>query len=539
MVSVASAAARLVRRLRFAPALRAFLRRHAPAAPAAAPVLVWDLGNFPAIVARNGTFATALKVRAERTHTVLCDGTPVACIQRGVEKAETLPEWPRRCPGCLKEARHTADKYQLEYSLVGEYVDGTRRGEFRRTAESLPLAKVLEHAYLGANVGRMAWSSFNRHMKGLLVDDDNLPAEQEAILRAYLYAALVNVHAAAAAMDRLSPKSVLTSHGVYVDYAPAMSIAYQRKIPAVSWSSAYAEGHHYFTLPKGANQLVLQGVSSRELWRQRAETPLTAQEEKRLEQFLHHRYVKAGARDIRVISGPEKSQALRRKIGLRDEKRVFAVFAHVNWDACFDMSSMIYPNANAWILDTMRRAFEITDVDWIIRVHPGELTDGSVLSTGDIIKAEFPSIPPHVKVLWADSDINSYGLYGMIDAGVTIFGTPGIELAAMGKPVILAGQAHYGDKGFTIDCASPDAYRAALARAASIGALDERQTALARRYAYWYFVQRHIPIHAIDRKQGHWGDIDLERMDELLPGRDPILDSVCRNIVEGKDFILP
>src|SRR6188508_1913182 len=99
MVSVALAAARLVRRLRFAPALRAFLRRHPPAAPAGAPVLVWDLGNFPAIVARNGLFATALKVRGERIHTILCDGTPVACIQRGVEKAETLPEWPRRCGG--------------------------------------------------------------------------------------------------------------------------------------------------------------------------------------------------------------------------------------------------------------------------------------------------------------------------------------------------------------------------------------------------------------------------------------------------------
>jgi hypothetical protein len=69
--------------------------------------------------------------------------------------------------------------------------------------------------------------------------------------------------------------------------------------------------------------------------------------------------------------------------------------------------------------------------------------------------------------------------------------------------------------------------------------LSQEQTALARRYAYWYFVQRQIPIGAIDLEQGHWGDLDLARLDSLLPGRDPIMDAVCRNIVEGRDFILP
>jgi hypothetical protein len=538
MVLVARAAA-LVRRLRFRPALRAFLRRHATRASRRQPVLIWDLGNFPAIVARNGLFATALKLRGERTHTILCDGTPIACIQRGIEKPERLPEWPRRCAQCLRGARQAAEKYDLEYSLLGDYVDDDKRREFRRLAQSLAPAELLDHEYRGANIGRMAWSSLNRHMKGLLVEPGALSAEQEAILREYFYAGLVNVHAAATAIERMAPRSVLTSHGVYIDYAPAMSVAFQRGVPAMSWSSAYAAAHHYFTLPKGPNQLLLQGVSSAALWKERAGTPLTAEEESRLEQFLHHRYSQAGAHDIRVVSGPEERATLRARLGLREGRRVLCIFAHVNWDACFDMSSMIYPHANAWVLDSMRRAFENTEVDWVVRVHPGELTDGSVLSTGDIIKSAFPRIPPHVKVLWADSDVNSYGLYRMIDGGVTIFGTPGIELAAMGKPVILAGVAHYGGKGFTVDCNSQDAYRAALARAAEMAPLSAEQTALARRYAYWYFVQRHVPIRAIDRSQGHWGDLDVARLERLLPGRDPVMDTVCRSILEGSDVVLP
>jgi hypothetical protein len=525
--------------LRFGASLKRFLRRHAAVRHDMRPVLVWDLGNFPGIVARHGLFATALKLRGEHTHTVLCDGTPVACIQRGVEKAETLPEWPRRCPGCLASARQTAERYCLEYSLVGDYVSAEERDEFRRTANTLSVEQVLNHMHLGTNVGRLAWGSLNRHMKGLLMDAGSLSAEQEQLLREYLYAALVNVQAARKAMETLSPRSVLTSHGVYVDYAPAMSIAYQRGVPAVSWSSAYADGHHYFTIPKGANQLLLQGVTRAELWEDRAATPLTAAEERRLDAFLHDRYFRAGARDIHVIASPQEREALRARLRLRAGKPVVCVFTHVNWDACFDMSSMIYPNANVWTLETIRHMVRNTEVDWIVRIHPGELTDGSVLSTGDIIKKAFPELPDHVKILWADSDINSYGLYQLIDGGVTIFGTVGVEVAAMGKPVILAGQAHYGAKGFTLDAGSQAEYVAMLERAVALAPLSAEQTALARRYAYWYFVQRQIPIHAIDLEQGHWGDLDVDRLDSLLPGRDPIMDTVCRNIVEGRDFILP
>jgi hypothetical protein len=406
-------------------------------------------------------------------------------------------------------------------------------------ALSLQLADMFDYVHLGANVGRMAWSSLNRHMKGVLIDSRILTAEQEQVYRVYFYAALVNVHAASQAIQALAPSSVLTSHGVYVDYAPAMSIAYQRGLPAVSWSSAYADGHHYFTVPKGANQLLLQGVSRKELWDERSITPLTETEERRLDAFLHHRYFRAGARDINVISGPEQREDLRAKLGLRPGKPVFCLFTHVNWDACFDMSSMIYPNANVWTIETVKRIIANPQLDWIIRIHPGELTDGSVLSTGDIIKAEFPKLPPHIKVLWADSDINSYGLFQLIDGGLTIFGTVGVELAAMGKPVVLAGQAHYGAKGFTIDCRSPEEYCAAIDSAASIVPLTEAQIALARRYAYWYFVQRHIPVPSIDLKQGHWGDLDVARLDVLRPGRSAIMDIICRNIVEGRDFVLP
>lgn len=531
------ALAALLRRLRIRAALRRLLQAHAR--PGGAPVLIWDLGNFPGIVGRNGLFATALRLRGRPTHTILCDGTPVACIRRGIEQPERLGDWPRRCPGCLSQARRVAEQYRLEYSLVGDYVDAPSRARLQEVAAALPLRDIASHVLDGAQVGRMAWSSLTRHMKGTLLDADALSPEHETLYRRYLYAAMVNVHAAGEAIRRRAPASVLASHGVYVDYAPAMSVAWQRGVPAMSWSSAYADAHHYFTVPKGANELLLQGVSRAELWQERAAQPLSGAEEARLDGFLHRRYHGAAALDIRVLAAPETPGALRARLGLRAGRRVFAVFPHVNWDASFDMSAMLYPDANQWTLDTLRCIASLTEVDWIVRLHPGELTDGSVVSTGRIIEEQFGVLPAHVKLLPADSTVNSLGLFQLVDGGATIFSTAGLELAALGKPAILAGHAHYGGKGFTIDAGSTADYREALGRAATLAPLSAEQTALARRYAYWYFVQRQIPVNAVDRRGGHWGDADPACLDSLLPGRDPVMDRLCDGILHGRDLIMP
>jgi len=242
------------------------------------------------------------------------------------------------------------------------------------------------------------------------------------------------------------------------------------------------------------------------------------------------------ARDIPKINYFNRGEDLRKKFNFYNSNKIFCLFAHVNWDASFDQSSMLFNNANSWVLETLEEMKSNKDVNWIIRVHPGESIDGSVFTTYDLIKKYYKlnNLPSHIKVIADKTDINSYSLYKFIDGGITIFGTVGIELAVLGKPVITAGNSHYSNKGFTIDNKSKKQYFLNIKNASKLNLLSENKIILAKKYAYNYFIDRQIPFNFLNKKQGHWADLDIAYLPKLLPGKDKIIDKVCSRIILGK-----
>jgi hypothetical protein len=514
-----------------------FLEKHSKVTKDSPNIIVWELGGFGDILKKNAIISAALNIRGYRTHFIICDGTPLACIQRGLEKNENISDWKSGCVKCLHGMKYNANQYNVEYSVVGDYLTETKIKEFEELSESIEIEKIYSYKYIGVDVGMLAWSSVIRYMKGFLIEKIDLKEKDEILLRKYFFAGLVNTYVANEVIEKFQPVSLFGSHGVYVDYSPAILLAYIKGIKTLIWSSGFKDFLHYFTIPKKPNKLEFRGITEPE-WKKRKDTPLSENENAALDSYIHHRFNKGNKRDFLNVTLPEDPESLRKKLGFDNNKKIACLFCHVSWDLSFDLSKMIFDNANQWLSESMKAVFEIKNVNWIIRVHPGEKVSGSLYTNDDFIKENFRDIPEHVKILWSDSEINSLGLYKLLDVGITLFGTMGAELPILGKPVISGGEAHFSNKGFTIDAKSKEEYFHLLKNIAEIDFLKKDQIDIARKYGYSYFIQRQIPINIVNKSEGHFGNIDINKLDHLIPGNDLIVDAICESILEGKDVIL-
>lgn len=514
-----------------------FLEKNSKVTSDSPVILIWEFGGFSDILKKNAIISAALNLRGYKTHFIVCDGAPRACIQRGKEKEEKFEEWDLRCPKCLFGMKNSASQYSVEYSIASQYLNENIKNELREISLKTSTENIYKYNYLGVGVGILAWSSFVRYMKGYVIEQKDLKKEDEKIYREYFYAGLVNTYIAEQAIKKYNPHGVFCSHGVYVDYSPSLLLAYLKNIKALCWSSGYKILLHYFTVPKKPNKLELRGITDEE-WKKRSEKPLTEKENIILDRYIHERFNKGNKSDFLNQTLPESPEVLRHKLGISNDNRIACMFCHVAWDLSFDLSTMIFDNANQWFDETVRAMFEIKDVNWIIRVHPGEKASGSLYTLDNYIRDNYPEIPPHIRILWSDSEINSLGLYRLIDAGITLFGTTGAELPLLGKIIITGGEAYFANKGFTYDAKTKDEYFSFLKNVSRLKSPDKQQIELARRYAYSFFIQRQIPINVINKSEGHFGNLDLNKLNDLLPGKDLIMDEICNGIVNGKDVIL-
>src|SRR6202041_926202 len=82
----------------------------------------------------------------------------------------------------------------------------------------------------------------------------------------------------------------------------------------------------------------------------------------------------------------------------------------------------------------------------IVRIHPAEHHIPGRRSRemlGRFIRQEIPNLPLNVAVVPADDPTDSYALMKQADIGLVYTSTTGMELALQGKPVVVAGDAHY------------------------------------------------------------------------------------------------
>jgi hypothetical protein len=504
-------------------------------------ILFWTPGGMELLLHVEGALAKAFINRGHQVHAVLCDGAYRACILREISCSSSVESWGatgssttgRSCIECREGTSARLRKIGIPYTFIGEYVDAQAREMLWRNTEGITWDMLDGLRYRNIDIGKNIKSAIIRYLQGCDV------AGNEAVVREYAYSACLSAEAAHHAIMRHAPSQVIMSHGVYAEWGPALQIAFHAGIPITAWMGSYRRACYYFRNIEDTVRLDFHTMSEK-AWNVCKQSDLSLQQETRLDSYIENRYRTHTSFDMkRFKEYTGESIQIRQRYAPLGDKPVWGIMAHINWDTVSDYSPMAYSSFDEWIIDSIREILHITDVQWLIKVHPAESWDNPASGVQKLIDRHFPQLPAHIRVISAEEEISPLDFFQMIDGGITVYGTSGLELLLHGKPVILAGEAHYGGKGFTYDGLTPETYRRLLNCASKLPPLDSDQLLLAKKYAYCYFLQRQIPIQVIFDPGSSWWNYQDDKEDLLLPGHDPFMDLICDCTLNGRDFILP
>jgi hypothetical protein len=350
--------------------------------------------------------------------------------------------------------------------------------------------------YRGVHVGEHVLASLSRTLHIGRIDLEQ--ANACTFVQMVFPEALANVLAAESLMGQINPDVVIFNDTSYVHYGPIHDIAVDRGCNALQF--AYSAEDDALVLKRCTEEtrrthpISLSPAS----WEMARTMPWTVEMDRALEQYFYDRYgdrwyMSRRNQHKKVMKSKEEIQ---RELGLDPHKKTVVLFSHILWDANLFYGEDLFDDFGEWFLETVRVAYANPNVNWVIKLHPGNIwkrISEGWNDTGDevgLIQSRLGPLPSHVRLMPAETDLNTFSLFGVTDYAITVRGTIGIELSCFGVPAFTAGTGRYSGLGFTIDSATREEYLQRLKHVQDWPPLSPHQRELARRYAYALFILR-------------------------------------------------
>jgi hypothetical protein len=398
----------------------------------------------------------------------------------------------------------------VKFVYLSREIENNEIAEAERAAVDLMtqgpnLQSVVELEIDGFRIGRNVQSIVLRQLRVGRLDDAD-PRHREAT-RSMLARSLAAKSFIVKLLDKCRPDlAVFVERG----YTPAGEIfdgCVLHGVDTIQWCGAPQSDcliyRRYNVETRGEHPLALSG----DLWRRLCDRKLSAAEDQAVVTGIAKNYA-SGAWYNRQQLHEGKTvysrDQTRQMLGLDTARKTAIVFAHILYDATFFYGDNLFDDYEHWLVETVGAAIRNPSLNWIVKVHPVNIwrsrMDGvrPIQLEDEALRKRFGRLPAHVKLMDADTPINTFSLFEIADYGLTVRGTIGMELPCFGIPVVTAGTGRYSGRGFTIDPATRQDYHDLLGKLQDVPPLGVEAVRRARLHYYGALSLRPVPMRSFD-----------------------------------------
>ena len=398
----------------------------------------------PHLTFYEGTIAKTCQVRGATVEYLLCDGLLPECDNHWDSFPYNRPRPFDLCQRCQSEAQKILTEFGLPYRWLGEFVNKAERELAFAWSQSLSPAEMRQATYMENPLGEWVQSTVTSYFRQYPPDMTNWRVVNA--YRGFLYSASIVAIGLRTYLKTNSVDSTLLFNGRQSITRVAFEIFKQFGIRELTHEFPYYQRGHIMVKP---NARCWSIEPFTEFWKMWDAVPLDRSSlETTLKWLRNRRYGKELS--WYAYNAPQSSDlSLRKTLGLSDNKPLFALFTSSTDETAGDSELLgPYEFQSEWVQDVVNWVRNRGDVELVIRIHPhvaGITGLGRAHDEFNFYDKMKASLPVNIRLIMPDDPLNSYALMDEADVCLSFGSSVGLEMAMLGKPVVLASRGTYED----------------------------------------------------------------------------------------------
>lgn len=475
------------------------------------------------------TIAKACQVRGGTIEYLLCDGLP-ECDQHWDSKTN-FPRPFDLCQRCQMKAKSSLDNLGFAYRWLGDFVSPAEKAAAFAWAQGAKPSELREASFKEFPIGQWVLSSVISYFRHYPPDLDDWHVV--SVYRGFLFSAAI---VAAGLWNYLNDNAIdaaILFNGRQSITRVALEIFQQRGIRVLTHERAEYQRGGINVKP---NAHCMSPEPFKVLWNMWGHVPLTRESLDTTSRWLIQRRYGANLAWIPFNKSPVSNSSLKRRLNLSQDKQLWALFTSSTDEIAGDpLMQGPYESQADWVRDVVHWVGLRDDVELIIKVHPnlgGNYYIGKAVDELRLYQEMKSALPANVRIVLPEDSMNAYSLAEEADVGLTFGSTIGLEMAMLGKPVLVASRALYEHGSEILTVRSKESLPGMLARCLRAHTDREIQRQ-AFRLAYYYIFKFELPFPAVKVLDVFQAKVNYVDGQDLAPGKDDSLDHICDFLING------
>jgi hypothetical protein len=452
-------------------------------------------------IVKFGLLAHALKREGIGSLFIFGDGSLPAC--KG-----NMTSYQDRCKACV----HRSSEIIAEMNISATYLDRIEISKDDNNINSDILSEIRPYAISSVKN--------HLHIAELDLDDDIQHALYEDYLmsskRAWLVMDIIN--------DQYNIDYVISTGSPYVPRGVCIQYSKLNDIPTYGTTDhAYGRDNEKILMNRMIGELAHE--ISNNYWREVKERSYSEYMTDSVRSYMNKRtsdneYLKFAS----TSTDPNF---------MNTDSGTYAMFTHLAWDGALYGNSGAFDSHLNWIVETIDLFRQLHDKELIVKPHPAEKIRGTNQGVVKIINDNCDVVPENITLLSPETELSPYELLKECDVSLVYRSTVGMEAIYFNCPTVIAGDAHYSNRGFGYCPQTNDHYADLIRTSASKLSITQEEKQLCKKYIYNYFLERPIDFPFINPDSDSL--LTLSSYDQLID--DERLKLMCKIIKRGDEVV--